>query len=469
VLTTTWLKTSWNWAISLKKDVMAKERRHKEIEFRSEPVQEILGSVPSWIIRWGTTLFFTVIILLLLGSWFFQYPEVVPNLDVELVTTQPPADVVARSTGKIEDFFISDKQHVMAGDSIAVIENPANYRDLFLLRDELKKFRGILEDKELGAITRFDFRNNLQLGDVQDEYAEFLEDFIDMRNFVELEYFTRKIETIEQQIKDYNLYYNYMYTQKQTLQEDYELENEDYKRYVSLYDSSAISRSELDNMKSELLQKQHAYEGARTNLANTQIKIDELRSEILDLQLQYEQEKGDLELAIHKSFNNLNGAINKWAQDFLIVAPIDGKATFNKFWTTNQNILTGEKIISIVPVDSSNIIGKLMMPVFRSGKVKVGQQVNIRFENYPYMEFGMVKGYVEKISIVPADNTYAVDVSFPDGLKTNYQVELPFNQKMKGKAEIITQDTRLLTRIIRPLRSLIQNRSMRPVGEINSP
>ena len=85
------------------------------------------------------------------------------------------------------------------------------------------------------------------------------------------------------------------------------------------------------------------------------------------------------------------------------------------------------------------------------------------------MEFGMVKGYVEKISIVPADNTYAVDVSFPDGLKTNYQVELPFNQKMKGKAEIITQDTRLLTRIIRPLRSLIQNRSMRPVGEINSP
>ena len=147
----------------------------------------------------------------------------------------------------------------------------------------------------------------------------------------------------------------------------------------------------------------------------------------------------------------------------MIVAPINGSATFNKFWTTNQNITEGEKIISIVPVDSSNIIGKLTMPVYRSGKVKVGQKVNIRFENYPFMEFGMVSGYISKISIVPADNTYMVDVSFPDGLKTNYQINLPFSQKMRGKAEIVTQDTRLLTRIIRPLRSLIQNRSMSPI------
>ena len=83
------------------------------------------------------------------------------------------------------------------------------------------------------------------------------------------------------------------------------------------------------------------------------------------------------------------------------------------------------------------------------------------------MEFGMVTGYVDKISIVPADNTYSVDVIFPYGLKTNYQIMLPFAQIMTGKAEIITQDTRLLTRIFRPLRSLIQNRSMRSAEPVN--
>ncbi len=442
---------------------MAKESKNIRIEFRSEPVQEILGSVPSWIIRWGTSLFFVIIVLLLVGSWFFRYPEVVPNLNVEVVTTEPPASVIARSTGKIEDFFIMDKQFVSKGDSIAVIDNPAQYDDMFLLRDELRKFRPILDGNELSSITGFRFRNNMQLGDVQDEYAEFQKDFRDLMNFVELSYYSRKIEAIEQQISDYNLSYNYIYTQKQTLQEDYELESRDYERYEALYDSAAISQSELDNSKSELLQKQHAYESGRTDLANTRIQIDELEGEKLDLQLQYEKEKNNLQLSIHKSFNNLNAAINRWVQDYLIVAPIDGSATFNKFWTVNQNITEGEKIISIVPLDSSNIIGKLTMPVYRSGKVKVGQKVNIRFENYPYMEYGMVTGYVEKISIVPADNTYAVDVSFPYGLRTNYQVDLPFTQKMRGNAEIITQDVRLLERIIRPLRSLIQNRSMRTI------
>ncbi|MEN8224875.1 MAG: HlyD family efflux transporter periplasmic adaptor subunit [Bacteroidota bacterium] len=444
---------------------MAKESRKKSIEFRSEPVQEILGSVPSWIIRWGTTLFFAIIVGLLVGSWFFRYPEVVPNLDVEVLTTQPPADVMARSSGKIESFFISDKQEVKMGDSIAVIENPANSADVFLLRDELRRFRPIMERNAIANITEFNFVNNMKLGDVQDDYAEFMKDFLNLKNFVEINYYSKKIESLNQQIKDYRLSYNYMYTQKQTLEEDYMLESQDYERWETLYDSSAISQSQLDNAKSELLQKQHAYEGARTDLANTQIKINELNSQVLELQLKYEQESSDIRLAVHKSFNKLNGSINRWAQDYLIIAPIDGSATFNKFWTVNQNISEGEKIVSIVPADSSNIIGKLTMPVYRSGKVKVGQKVNIRFENYPYMEFGVVSGYVEKISIVPADNTYSVDVSFPDGLKTNYQLELPFNQKMRGKAEIITQDTRLLTRIIRPLRSLIQNRSMRPLDD----
>lgn len=446
---------------------MAKESRHKRIEFRSEPVQEILGSVPSWIIRWGTTLFFTIVMALLVGSWYFSYPEVVPNLDVEVLTTEPPADVVARSTGKIEDFFIVDKQTVKMGDSIAVIENPATYADMFFLREELRRFRPVLNGNELNSIAHFNFINNLRLGDVQDEYAEFMKDFLDLKNFVEIDYYSKKIESLNEQISAYNLSKNYIYTEKQTLEEDYLLENQDYERWESLYDSSAISQSELDNAKSELLQKQSTFQNARTELATTEIKISELRTQVLDLELQYQKDKGDLQLSVHKSFNNLNASINSWAQDYLIVAPIDGSATFNKFWTVNQNITEGEKIVSIVPIDSSNIIGKLTMPVYRSGKVRVGQKVNIRFENYPYMEFGMVAGYVEKISIVPADNTYAVDVTFPDGLKTNYQMVLPFSQKMRGKAEIITQDTRLLERIIRPIRSLIQNRSMRSIEEFN--
>ena len=49
----------------------------KEIELRSEEVQEIMGTVPSWIIRWGITVLFGVVLSLFVGSYFFRLPEVV--------------------------------------------------------------------------------------------------------------------------------------------------------------------------------------------------------------------------------------------------------------------------------------------------------------------------------------------------------------------------------------------------------
>jgi len=47
------------------------------VELREENVQEILTAVPHWMIRWGNTLFCTLIILLLAMAWLVQYPEVV--------------------------------------------------------------------------------------------------------------------------------------------------------------------------------------------------------------------------------------------------------------------------------------------------------------------------------------------------------------------------------------------------------
>ena len=40
----------------------------KDIELRSEEVQEVMGHMPSWILRWGITLFFVIILTLLILS-----------------------------------------------------------------------------------------------------------------------------------------------------------------------------------------------------------------------------------------------------------------------------------------------------------------------------------------------------------------------------------------------------------------
>ena len=80
--------------------------------------------------------------------------------------------------------------------------------------------------------------------------------------------------------------------------------------------------------------------------------------------------------------------------------------------------------------------------------------MNIRLHNYPYMEFGMLIGVVLSISSIPSEDFYYVEVNIPNGMKTSYGIEIAFSQKMSGSAEIITDDVRLLHRVLQPIKSV---------------
>jgi hypothetical protein len=95
-----------------------------------------------------------------------------------------------------------------------------------------------------------------------------------------------------------------------------------------------------------------------------------------------------------------------------------------------------------------------------SGKLKTGQHVLVRLDNFPYMEFGMLEGKLESLSQVPESSQqgvfYTAEIFFPDGLITNYKKTLPFQQELQGSAEIITQNLSLFDRLISPMKSAIK-------------
>jgi HlyD family secretion protein len=67
----------------------------------------------------------------------------------------------------------------------------------------------------------------------------------------------------------------------------------------------------------------------------------------------------------------------------------------------------------------------------------------------------IVRGIVKSKSLVPAGDVYVIEVELPDGLSTLYGIKLDFTQNMQGTAEIITEDVRLLQKIINPFRYMI--------------
>jgi HlyD family secretion protein len=81
--------------------------------------------------------------------------------------------------------------------------------------------------------------------------------------------------------------------------------------------------------------------------------------------------------------------------------------------------------------------------------------VNIKLSGYPYLQYGMVRGIVKSKSLVPTGDAYVIEIELPDGLKTLYDTNLEFTQNMQGTAEIITENIRLLQKIVNPFRYMV--------------
>lgn len=57
-----------------------------DIEIRSEEVQEILGTPPAWLTRWGTLVAFFTFVVLLWTAYWIRYPDYVEG-EIKVTST----------------------------------------------------------------------------------------------------------------------------------------------------------------------------------------------------------------------------------------------------------------------------------------------------------------------------------------------------------------------------------------------
>ena len=307
----------------------------KKIELRSEEVQEVMGQIPAWIVRWGITLLFVVVLALLVGSYFFIYPDVIET-EMTLTSREPVVKVVARSSGKISGLYAFNGQEVKMDALLAVVENPAKTEDVLRLKKLLARYMG-----EPERLSYYLLQDVWLLGDIQPAYMD---------------------------------------------------------------------------------------------LASKDVSARDYRA----------------------SVGQLLAAIHTWEMSYCLIAPSDGRVQLLVQEAPNQYLSSGDVFARIVPKEGETWVGRALLPVQRSGKVKTRQRVIVRFTNFPDQEFGIVNGIVSTISLVPAEDNYMVEIAFPNGLTTNYGKCLPVSHEMKATAEIVTDDLRLIERFFQPLKKILK-------------
>ncbi|MFP4025548.1 MAG: HlyD family secretion protein [Thiohalospira sp.] len=423
----------------------------ERIELRSTEVQEILSRPPKWMVRWGITIVFIVIAILVIGSWFFKYPDII-SANIVLTTENPPAPVVAKTSGKIQNLLVHDNQLVQKGDVLVVLENPADFESIQTLEKMLVDFNANFKLGEAFLFSKYP----LTLGSVQSFYARFVKNIEAYNQMIRLNYHDQKIELYQQELKKYSQYLIHLENQNRLLGDDFKLAQKQFLRDSALNAQNMLADADFEKSKSQLIAKQYSLEQNSASIASIQLQMETLKQNILELELQKDQQLSDFQSLIGESFKNLQSSIDSWKYQYILVSPTDGKITFNQYWNENQTVKVGETVMTIIPEDEGEIIGKVQLNFQGAGKVKVGQQANIQFANYPYMEYGMVKGVVKSISLAPDNNFYTAEIELPHGLTTFYGMKLDFKQQMTGTAEIITEDIRLMERIIRPLRYILK-------------
>lgn len=423
----------------------------QEIELRSEEAQEVLGQTPVWVLRWGITVLFTVVVALLCVSFFFHYPDTIAA-EMVLTSNNPSVEVKARFAGRIMKLYVEDRQSVGSGTYLAVIENSANTGDVLYLKTLLDSVNGYPEK----AVKLFSSMNNLVLGDIQTFYTEFQGNLYSLNNYLTLNYYPQKIDAVKKQITKYNVYYSNLVRQRQIEAEQFAIAQKQYQRDSVIYEEGIIALADLETSKTKLLQQKNSLEQLNASIDNLKIQLGDLETGILDLQLEQTDKQRVLYQNYSTAFEQLRNGINNWELNYVLKASVSGSLSFTKVWKENQHVNSGDLVFTIVPEQKTELIGKAMLPPERSGKVKAGQRVIIRFVNYPDQEFGIVNGKVSAISAVPNADKYVVEIALPYGLRTNYKKELPFHPEMKAQADIVTEDLRLIERIFYPIKQIFK-------------
>jgi HlyD family secretion protein len=417
-------------------------------------VQEILGRPPRWIIRWGVTVIFSVIAGLFIGSYFFKYPEII-TAPIVVTTENLPVGIVAKTTGRIDVLLVKERETVQKNQLLAVVENPASTADMLALIKLLDSIQPANDSPQEN-----NWPANLQLGMVQSSYSSFLKACEDYRYFLQTDYHRKKIKVIEKQIAVQKNMMVQSRRQLSIMREQLSIADKLFEVDSTLSVQRLIAPIEYEKAKSTQLQSRRDYENAKTNLETQKMSILQLEQSVFDLEQQRTEQLTQLKVDLVNAYNQLQAQLRTWEQTYLFRSPVDGTVTFTKYWQPNQNVMAGEALLTIVPGDATHIAGKIYLPPQGAGKVKVGQTVNVKFDNFPYMEYGMVKVQVKNIALVPIlqneVRNYVLEVDFPEQLTTNYGKTLTFSQEMQGVAEIITDDLRLLDRFINPIRALIK-------------
>jgi HlyD family secretion protein len=184
--------------------------------------------------------------------------------------------------------------------------------------------------------------------------------------------------------------------QRQLQEQDFKLIQKTFEANESLKKDKVISDFDYRIEQSKLINKKLTLPQIRSALINNESQQNEKEKEIIELENAIDQQK----LIFQQSLSTFKSQLDEWKKKYILIAPISGKVAFASFMQENQQLQVNQPICFINP-ENSQYFAEIMIPQSNFGKASIGQLVLLKFQSYPFQEYGSVQGRIEFISHIP--------------------------------------------------------------------
>ena len=258
----------------------------------------------------------------------------------------------------------------------------------------------------------------------------------------------------------------------------YRAAKEKVPRYQQAYNEGALSRDLLAEAQQQAQEQQESIKQtaseiaqARSRLAEQKRGLDSLKQTnnlgILKSQEEYKN--------THSQITNIEGEIAQTQslimgleyqiQQRVVYSPVAGTVFQMPVKKPGAVVQVGQMVAQVAP-EGSPLVLRGQMSSRDSGLLEVGQPVKVKFDAYPFQDYGVVPGRLTWISPdsriaqtttptpTPPQDFYELEVELERNYVENYEGTVALTPGQTAKAEIVIRQRRLADIILTPFKSL---------------
>jgi multidrug efflux pump subunit AcrA (membrane-fusion protein) len=419
----------------------------------TDDMQDIITTVPAWILRWGITLFFGILVLIVGISALIRYPDIV-HASLKVDSPNSPKPVVSKISGKLVKLLVKESETVKAGQPLAYLESTANHDEVISLLKELKDMQKLIQLNRPLENSVFSKDDRTQLGELQSSYQIFFQEHLTYCASVQNGFFMRKKAYLQKDLSDLTQQEIQLHAEKLIQQRDFNIAEDEYRMHQKLAQEKVETSAELRQQESKYLAKKSPLIQTDASLVTANTNYSAKEKETLELDNQIAEEKSKFLQAL----NSLISQTEDWESKYVLTASQSGKLAYAGIVQENQVLVPNQEVFYVNPGNEA-FFGEMEIPQNSMGKVKEGQEVLIKLKSYPFEEYGMLKGKIKYIADVPyKDSVFMSRVDFKLSKMSDMKRSIHLKQGMMADAEIVTQEATILQRVGRNISKIINNK-----------